>query len=261
MGADLVRDTLQLPAGQPSPATLRTMDEAAQPLSDRVDASPWRLSFRLRAAARAPERLLVLLHGADGDEQQFGPVAARIDAHTLVVLPRGHRTLGGERIGWYRVALGGEQPRTVVEEAEEATQRVAEFVGQLQARHGLPGERTVLAGFSQGGALAAAVALTSPGLLAGFAVLGGRIVPELAPGFARSTQLHGLEALLVHNAEDPTLPVELARDADASLEQLGVRHRLQLCHGGHRLVPAMQAQFVDWFADRRRGWWGGAGKC
>lgn len=220
-----------------------------------ISAPHYALAFRvLEPAPDSPRRLLVLLHGVGGEETQLATLGAQVDADTLVVLPRAPRTVGGGSFGWFRVGLSDDGPQIVPEEAEEARQALIEFVGQLQQHRGVAPSQTVVAGFSQGGVLSASVALTAPERVAGFAVLCGRILPEIEPLLAPHAALANLDALIVHGRSDQTLPVAWAKRADAWLQRLGVSHRLRLHDAGHELTAAMHTDFRDWFGTPDSRW-------
>lgn len=201
-----------------------------------------------------PRSLLVLLHGVGGDEQQLAALGARLAHETLVVLPRGPRSISGERLGWFRESLGEDGPQIVETEAEESRHKLVEFIGQLQRRFDVPRARSVVGGFSQGGMLGASAALTAPRCMAGFAVLCGRLMPELEPRLAPADELASLRALIVHGRRDETLPVEWAERASDWLSRLRIEHELHLHDAGHELVPTMQDDFVRWFNATRQPW-------
>lgn len=201
-----------------------------------------------------PRSLLVLLHGVGGDEAQLAGLGASVAAHTLVVLPRGPRSISGGMQGWYRVGFSDDGPEIVEEEAEESRLKLIDFIGQLQGRFGVPAERTVVGGFSQGGILAASAALTAPRCVAGFVVLCGRLLPELEPRLASAGELQALEALIVHGRRDTRLPPEWAERAVRWLDDLGVPHELRLHDAGHELTAAMERDFIEWFGAPGRRW-------
>lgn len=217
---------------------------------DLVQAPQWAFSFRtLEPEPAGPRRLLVLLHGVDGTEEQLAGLGREAGEGTLVVLPRGPRSISEDRIGWFRESMGEDGPRVVDEaESEEARVKLLEFLAQCQERRGIDPKSTVVAGFSQGGELAASAALTAPEGMAAFAVLGGRVLPETEVGLSPDESLSRLSALIVHGRDDDTIPVEWAHRAGELLHRLGVRHELRLHRGGHALSAAMQREFVRWHA-------------
>lgn len=220
-----------------------------------IHEAAYALAFRtLDPRPDTPRALLVLLHGVGGDEEQLAALGARVPEDTLVVLPRGPRSISGERLGWFREGLGGGSPHAVGDEAEEARLKLIEFIGQLQHRFDVPPARTVVGGFSQGGILGASAALTAPGCMAGFAMLGGRLMPELEPRLAPPDELEALHALIAHGRHDETLPLALADRATHWLTRLGIAHETCLHDAGHELTPAMEDDVLRWFGASGRSW-------
>lgn len=206
-----------------------------------------------------PRTLLVLLHGVGGDELQFASLGARLPDDMLVVLPRGPRTIAGERLGWFREGLGEDGPQVVEHEAEESRCKLVDFIGQLQGRFDVPPARTRVGGFSQGGMLGAAAALTAPQCIAGFAVLCGRLMPELEPRLATRDALQALDALIAHGRHDETLPVEWAARAARWLTRLGIAHEVRLHDAGHELTAAIEDDALRWFTAFGQRWRGSSG--
>lgn len=205
------------------------------------------VSYRLCEPAPAhPSALLILLHGVGGNENNLAEMVATAPADTLVVLARGRLTLGPGQFAWFRVTFTAAGPQIVVSEAEESRRALIHLVKQLQGQYGVEPMRTVMAGFSQGGILSASVGLSAPELVKGFAVLAGRILPELEPVLAARERLTSLRALIAHGQADDKLPVSWAERAHAWLDQLGVSHEFKLYPGGHGLSDAMVRDFKAW---------------
>ncbi len=222
---------------------------------DFISAGDYALGFRrLEPVPEHPRRLLLLLHGWGGDENQLAALGAAVVDGTLVVLPRAPRSAGDDVYGWYRVSFGDDEPQAVAEEMEESLAKLVEFTGQLQSRHDLPASQAVVAGFSQGGALAAAIALTAPSRVAGFAMLSGRILPEIESRFAPSSALKSVHALIVHGRDDETLPMQWAEDAEMCLRRLGITCEMRKHDAGHESTRRMQADVAAWFNDAGRPW-------
>jgi phospholipase/carboxylesterase len=126
------------------------------------------------------------------------------------------------------------------EQAEVSRQSLVQFV------HALPPLPTVIAGFSQGGILSASVGLSAPHCVAGFGLLSGRILPELAPHIADASVLSTLSAFVAHGHADNKLPVAWAQKADAWLNQLNVKHETHLYDMGHEITAEEVEDFVQW---------------
>lgn len=205
------------------------------------------LQFRvIDPVPTAPRTLLVLLHGVGGNETNLGGLAAAVPQDTLVVLPRGPLAIGPQQFAWFRVAFGASGPQIVALEADESRRLLIRFIEQLQARHGVDAIHTTVAGFSQGGIMSASVALTAPERAHAFAVLSGRILPELEPAIASRERLSESRAFIGHGRQDDKLPVSWAERADAWLKALGIQPETRLYPGGHELTPAMAGDFLNW---------------
>ncbi len=220
-----------------------TMTTTPGPLHTSPDfALPFRV---LQPQPAHPTALLVLLHGVGGSETNLADLATDLP-HTLVVLARGPLTLGPGQFAWFRVAFTAAGPRIDAREAEHSRQTLIRFVTQLQQVHGIAPQRTVVAGFSQGGILSASVALSAPEHVAGFGLLSGRILPELEPHLASPAQLAGLQAFVGHGEQDSKLPVAWAERSNQWLTQLGVAHQNRRYPIDHSISTEMQADFLAW---------------
>ena len=205
------------------------------------------LAYRLRQPVPLnPTKCVVLLHGVGGNETNLIDLATGIETDTLVVFPRGPLALGAQQFAWFGVRFTPAGPNIVAEEAERSRETVIHFVAQLQRQHGIAAQNTVIAGFSQGGILSASVALTAPESVAGFAVLSGRILPELAPRLASTARLATLKGFIGHGEQDSKLPVQWAHRSDKLLSELGVNHWLRLYPIDHQISAAMHADFLKW---------------
>ena len=209
------------------------------------------IAYRVwESAPVRPTALLLLLHGVGGNETNLADLAAGVAPDTLVVLARSRLTLGPGQYAWFRVTFTGAGPQIVASEADESRLALIRFIKSLQALHGIGPARTVVAGFSQGGILSASVGLTSPESVQGFAVLAGRILPELELHLAAPERLRDVHALIAHGRDDDKLPVSWAERADAWLDRLGVSRELRLYPGGHGISAPMAHDFLAWLNER-----------
>ena len=211
--------------------------------------TPLGLAFRLVQPAPAqPRRCVILLHGVGSNEANMADLANGMRPDTLVILARGPLTLGPGQFAWFRVAFGANGPSANIEEAEHARLALIHFVQQVQATYGITPADTVIAGFSQGGIMSASVGLSAPDTVAGFGLLSGRILPELAPHLAPQAQLAKLKAFVGHGEHDRVLPVTWAHKSDAWLNELGVGHELHLYPMDHGIGAEIHADFLTWLA-------------
>ncbi|WP_431208589.1 alpha/beta hydrolase [Burkholderia cepacia] len=209
------------------------------------------LQYRLRPAAGRPVARLLLLHGVGGNETNLLNLAGIIDPRIEIAFLRAPLTFGPGQHAWFPVRFGPNGPEIDAARADESRIQLITLLRAFRARDGadsaLP---TVIAGFSQGGIMSAGVGLTSPEDVAAFAVLCGRILPEIDPLIASRDALRPLHALIVHGRFDDKLPVAWADTADAKLTSLGVAHDTRLYEAGHELTAEMAGDFGRWVDER-----------
>lgn len=212
--------------------------------------------MQLTTVTRAPGRLsdrpplLVLLHGVGADEYDLLPLADRLDPRLLCVAVRAPRDAQVMGYSWFDIDWSTSPPSYDLAQAEESRAALAALVPDLVRQHGADAARTFLLGFSQGGAMALAVAATSPGLVRGVVVHSGRLVPDL-PRRAAPAALETLEALVLHGTEDPLLPIERGRELrDWLAPLLGARLTYREHGIEHTISDASLEDVARWLAAR-----------
>ena len=193
---------------------------------------------------------LILLHGVGGNESNLIDFAARQDPRLTVIPARGPITFGPGQHGWFNVNFTSSGPVIHAEQAEQSRQALVDFIYGLPAAYGVDADRIWIAGFSQGGILSASVGLTRPDKVAGFGILSGRILPEIAPLTAPAHALSGLHAFVSHGVADNKLGIHFARDARQLLTAKQVQLTYREYDAGHELNESMQRDFGLWLAQR-----------
>ncbi|BCQ55309.1 alpha/beta hydrolase [Burkholderia gladioli] len=214
----------------------------------QVPGSP--LVFRPRPAAGVPLARLLLLHGVGGNETNLLALAEALDPRLEIAFVRGPLTLGPDQYAWFHVRFGPNGPSIDAAQAEASRQQLIGLVRALRQADGAAPLPTLIGGFSQGGIMSASVGLSAPEAVRGFAILSGRILPEIAEHLAPREALAGLDAFIAHGEYDDKLPVSWAERADAMLDELGVPHRVHRYPVGHQLSEAIVDDFAAWVAQR-----------
>lgn len=171
---------------------------------------------------------VIWLHGLGADGHDFEPVVPELGVEDLglrFVFPHAPVrpvTLNGgmPMRAWYDI-LGLDLKRREDEAGVlDSSARVARLIAR-EVERGIPSERIVLAGFSQGGAIAMHLGLRHAERLAGLVALSTWLpradrLDEEAAEANRKTPL-----LVAHGTMDPMVPVERGRAARLALEQRG----------------------------------------
>lgn len=199
-----------------------------------------------READGEPAGALVLLHGRGADEHDLAPL--------LDVLDPSRRLLGVTLGAPLRLPPGGKHwyvvPRVGFPEPETFVASIALLRGALDDL-GVPMDRVVLGGFSQGTAMSLGLALEAgTPAPAGVLALSG-FIPTVG-GFALDLHARAgvTEVALRHGTADPVIPVDFSRDALRRLREAGVEADLDEHPGGHHLdprqLPALAQRVAAW---------------
>jgi phospholipase/carboxylesterase len=180
------------------------------------------LVHRIREPAGEPEGALVLLHGRGVDEHDLYPLLDAFDPERrlLGVTPGAPLTNvppGGRH--WYVIErIGHPDPATFLATMEST----GVFIDGLLAERGVPWERTVLGGFSQGGAIAAALALGAGRPRPAGILEMSTFLPHVEGWPIELADRQGMPAYVVHGEYDPIIPVQLGRAMSEELEAGGL---------------------------------------
>jgi phospholipase/carboxylesterase len=204
------------------------------------------MQHRLRTPAGDPEGALVLFHGRGADEHDLYPLIDMLDPERrlLGVTLRGPLTLPPGGAHWYIVRQVGFPDEETFQATYEA---VTPWLDALLADHGVPHDRAVLGGFSQGAVMSYALGLGgNRPRPAGILALSGFIPTvdgfELGPENAA-----GLPVAIGHGSYDPVISVEFGRDARDQLTAAGAEVTYRESPMPHAIDPTFLRELPAWF--------------
>jgi len=114
---------------------------------------------------------------------------------------------------------------------KESRQQLTDWLKSLESSTGVSLSRTILAGFSQGGAMTLDVGLNLP--LAGLVCISGYLHSKREPISRKSFP----PVLIVHGRQDQMVPVSSAQSARDTLTASGVTVKYQEFDMGHIVIP------------------------
>jgi len=193
-----------------------------------------------------PVRFAVIwLHGLGADGHDFEPIVPYLGLDPAqgvrFVFPHAPRravtiNMGMVMPAWYDIK-GTEFQR---EEDEAGILQSAEQVRALidrEVERGVPRERIVLAGFSQGGAIALHVALRQEERLAGVLALSTYLVLEERLEAEAAAANRAVPLFQAHGIADPLVGIERGERARARLQELGYIVEWRTYPMGHEVCP------------------------
>jgi thioredoxin len=204
-------------------------------------------------------RVLLLVHGYGADERDLGGLLPYLDpeGRFLTVLPRGP-VAAPPGFAWYDIAAVTGDPGAGGAGADAAgpdagflaaLDALDDLLDEVCAANDKPREEAIIAGFSQGGALAVALAF------------GASERPHPAGVLAMSTYLPDVEgldldldgdaaqqipALVQHGTEDPMIAVERGRELAAALQEHHVPVTFRDYPMGHQVAVESVEDAHQW---------------
>jgi phospholipase/carboxylesterase len=170
-----------------------------------------------------PEAAVIWLHGLGADGHDFEPIVPELELARPVRFVFPHAPIrpvtinNGMRMrAWYDIyQFGGGR------EDEQGLRASQKLVDELIAAQGLPPEKIVLAGFSQGGAIVLQTGLRHAERLAGIMALSCYLPIASSVAAERSAANRSIPIFMAHGAYDDIIPIQRAQQSRAALESLG----------------------------------------
>lgn len=170
---------------------------------------------------------VILLHGLGADGQDFVPIVGELDLPVPVRFVFPHAPLrpvtvnaGYVMRAWYDIKAFTPEGRADAAGLEESVQRVHRYLAAELAL-GMPPSRIVLAGFSQGGAVALSAAPRYPQRLAGLLAMSTYLPFPARFASERAAANADLPILMCHGRLDPVVPLTMGVEARDALVALG----------------------------------------
>ena len=156
--------------------------------------------------------LLVLMHGVGSNEDDLFGLADFVPAPFHVLSLRAPFVLGPGSYAWFEFSIESDGSRRI-DATQEARSReaVVRTVQAACAQLGVPPERVVLGGFSQGGIMALSLLRTQPAMLRAAMVMHSRLLPEVDGLAAQPEALQGKALWVSHGQQDGVIPLASGR--------------------------------------------------
>jgi phospholipase/carboxylesterase len=192
--------------------------------------------------------LLLLLHGVGSNEHDLFGLVPYLDKRFLIISVRAPNTLGPGSYAWFDVDFTPQGPAINPAQAEASRKALITFLDEAFNAYDADPKQIYLMGFSQGAIMSASVALTQPQLVAGVALMSGRILPEIQPLIASNEELSGLPLLVVHGTADMVLPISYGRASRQLLSSLPVELTYHEYRIGHEVSQESLADVTAWLS-------------
>jgi phospholipase/carboxylesterase len=208
------------------------------------------LVHRVREPAGEPQGALALLHGRGTDENDLFPLLDALDPERRLLgvtpgAPLTDQPPGGRH--WYVIEEIGQPDEETFVESMEMTAR---FLDAFLRERGIPWEKTVIGGFSQGGAVSLALAYGM-----GRPKAAGELALSCFLPMVRGWKLdlrakRDVPAYVAHGVYDPMIPVGFGRRVRDALDENGVPVIYQETRIQHSIDPELLPEMQAWVGHR-----------
>jgi len=183
----------------------------------------------IETGSQPPDSCVIWLHGLGADGHDFEPIVPELGLdpglNIRFIFPHAPMipvtiNQGFVMRAWYDIR----ENRIEAEQDESGIRQSAQTLNQMiqqQVESGIGAGRIVLAGFSQGGAIALFTALRYAEKLAGVMVLSAYMPLSQSLKSESSDVNRDIPIFLAHGSDDPVVPVDLAYRTRSQLEQQG----------------------------------------
>ena len=205
---------------------------------------------------------IVFFHGYGADAGDLAPLAEEIpvakDCNWLfpegfLEVPIGWNWTGR---AWWPVNMEELQqaqqsgtPRDLSQSTPPGMDVAFKKASEMLTALGVPWNRVILGGFSQGAMLATELYLSAPEAPLGLVMLSGTCL-HANQWREKAAQRAGKAFFLSHGEQDPILPIKGAQKLETILTQSGMKGRLLRFNGGHEIPPAVMVELSKYINTR-----------
>ena len=206
----------------------------------------------------APEWSIIWLHGLGADGHDFAPIVPELVRPGWPALrfvfphaPVRPVTInnGVPMRAWYDIVSMDFRSRADAAGVADSVAQVEALIAREQAR-GIPANRIVLAGFSQGGAIILSAGLARREPVAGLVALSAYLpqTDELAARIADGATAQPV--FMAHGSADPVIPLQVAEHSRQLLQQHGFTVQWHSYPMAHQVCAEEIHALGDWLQQR-----------
>jgi len=204
------------------------------------------------ATGPLPDASVIWLHGLGADGHDFEPVVPALglpeDLQVRFIFPHAPSmpvTVNGGYVmpAWYDILEINIERDVDLDQLCMSAERIQAFI-ERETDRGIDSDRIVVAGFSQGGAVAYEAALTYPEPLAG--LLGLSTYFATAKTISIDSANSQLPIQLMHGIYDPVVPEQLGRLSVQALTDMGFKPGYKTYPMEHAVCPEEIADISRW---------------
>ncbi len=179
----------------------------------------------------APKGTVIWMHGLGADCWDFVPIVKELNLPESLPLrfifpqaPSRPITINGGHVmpGWYDISMADIERKPDEAGVRESQKSIDDLISREMAR-GIASDKIILAGFSQGGAIALQAGLRQTQPLAGILALSTYLTLGDSLAKEKTVANANIALLMAHGTQDPVVPLGLAKASRDALAQAGYK--------------------------------------
>lgn len=211
-----------------------------------------------RETGANPQWAVIWLHGLGADGNDFAPIVPElVRKHwpaIRFVFPhapvRAVTINGGARMrAWYDIVGMDLASRADTAGVAESIEQVNALI-EREAARGIPAERIIVAGFSQGGAVALSLGLRRSQPLAGLVAMSTYLPDPDNAGKHLAAGATAQPVFFAHGSADPVVPLGLGEQSMAALRMFGFAVQSHRYPMAHQVCGEEITDLADWIEQR-----------
>lgn len=200
---------------------------------------------------RCANASVIWLHGLGANGHDFSPIVPMIDlpetAQVRYIFPHADVravtiNMGHIMPAWYDILEMSVERKIDKQGLLDSATQVQNLI-QREIDRGIDSKRIIVAGFSQGGAVAYQSALTFAQPLAGLIVMSSYFATHESINLISSNQ--ALPIHVYHGTQDPVVAEKLGRDAVGYLQKMGYKTNYTTYSAAHTVTPEQIGDIRD----------------
>jgi phospholipase/carboxylesterase len=204
------------------------MREDVQP--EKIEINGWHFSVQFPEQNTPELRLMLLLHGYQGNENVMWLLTKPLPDNYLLIAPRAPIKNGDNQFIWHEITPQWPDIRTYRQLTDQLLIRVDQWLDEREVKT----NKFDVMGFSQGAVMAYALAFLNPERINRVAALAG-FIPHAWQGQINMSVIKNKPFFIAHGTQDEIIPIKKAHQAADLLKEKGAQVTFCEAEIGHKL--------------------------
>lgn len=205
------------------------------------------LTHRLKKSTQKNPPVIFMLHGYGSDENDLFSFAGELPDKYTIISAKAPYEMSGMGNAWYSINFEAPQGKfSNTEEGIQSRDLVLRFIDECINVYQLDKNKISLLGFSQGGIISYALAMSYPERFDQVIALSAYVDETLfIDNYADRSHQH-LRIFTTHGSQDPVIPVEWARKNKPFLSRFTDKINYSEYPIGHGVNPDILDKLMNW---------------